>query len=688
MQIGAEYSLQLIFWAAEDAAEWAEDDGILHHTFNILTNGAVIAQRFDPAAMQGGTAAMHSGACVQHRFTATNATLTIRLQAACPSGPQCNNILLNRMNPHIAAFTLEKQQSRGVASVGAVSGAAEGQGLDMSGDFVYAIDFAGLGGMQIGDAVFTPSATTDGLSVRARQEWAPGQIEVQNHRELRNGQPFGQGPHDAALEQLLDSSIYTDAVFMGCGGICGFQPLFFFNLTGIPVGIECQLQLIFWSAEEESMAIWINGQPASQYFNPALIQGGAAALHSGAVFRYIFTPDSPNLAIEIRKDFSSCMIPNDSGQAVLTQGLTQDEWDSYWTDHGRLSPPTHGCYGGPRFRSDIVSISGLTLKATATLQSSSGAFSGARAGQGLDMNGNFVYAIDFGGPGGMQIGDAVFTSGGDPYSMVSGEVLGDHTEGATIRDSEWYHHTPGFMNQLTQIGTVDYRGGELFGHGQQDASLAQLMNTQYHIDANHVTEIRVLCGPTVCGRKSLSTIVLERIIVGIQYQLQLIFWSVEQEDTMDISLNGELVAERFSPASLQGGAAARHSGAVFTCLFTATSPTLRIELLKDFTAMRCVFDPDRQQFMRYADGSDWDPNDGTALSVSALTLERDVSQGRSTVPTGMVEPQALKLVDDATLVLPAMVLGDALACSAWIKLGTMWDGQTGFTLFSSFQSDA
>ena len=39
-----------------------------------------------------------------------------------------------------------------------------------------------------------------------------------------------------------------------------------------------------------------------------------------------------------------------------------------------------------------------------------GTFSGGDAGEGLDMQGTFDYAIDFRGPGGVAVGDATFTN--------------------------------------------------------------------------------------------------------------------------------------------------------------------------------------------------------------------------------------------------------------------------------------
>jgi hypothetical protein len=96
---------------------------------------------------------------------------------------------------------------------------------------------------------------------------------------------------------------------------------------------------------------------------------------------------------------------------------------------------------------------------------------------------------------------------------------------------------------------------------------------------------------------------------------------------------------------------------------TAPSETLTIEFERVFDYPEVV----------WSDG----------LSVNALTLEEVVP---SLVPPG-VSSMAVQLDDDAYLRLPAMTLGDTIAVSAWVRVGTLWDGEVGITLFNSFESD-
>jgi hypothetical protein len=70
--------------------------------------------------------------------------------------------------------------------------------------------------------------------------------------------------------------------------------------------------------------------------------------------------------------------------------------------------------------------------------------------------------------------------------------------------------------------------------------------------------------------------------------------------------------------------------------------------------------------------------------INALTLEQ--VDGVPAPSTTSTTDGALLLVDDAYIQLPEMVLGGAIAVSAWVKMGQMWDGNVGITLFNSFQT--
>ena len=81
--------------------------------------------------------------------------------------------------------------------------------------------------------------------------------------------------------------------------------------------------------------------------------------------------------------------------------------------------------------------------------------------------------------------------------------------------------------------------------------------------------------------------------------------------------------------------------------------------------------------------------EGDYTGINGLVLSR-----RTPLTDVAVVPQdsALRMDDDAYLRLPGdddehgMTLGGAIAVSAWVQLGAVWDGAVGFTLFNSFQT--
>ena len=77
-----------------------------------------------------------------------------------------------------------------------------------------------------------------------------------------------------------------------------------------------------------------------------------------------------------------------------------------------------------------------------------GSFTGGDPGEGLDMTGNFAYAINVGGPGGAIVGDAEFTDG-----SIAG-MAGGSSSGASItvanEIADW--HAPAYGDSANDDG--------------------------------------------------------------------------------------------------------------------------------------------------------------------------------------------------------------------------------------------
>ena len=250
-----------------------------------------------------------------------------------------------------------------------------------------------------------------------------------------------------------------------------------------------------------------------------------------------------------------------------------------------------------------------------------GAPRGSGPGQGLDFSGDFVYAVNCNGPGGLHVGDAVFTSDTETDGV---EVV---AEGMVDWGEEG--HPPTFH------GTPD------------DTALGAIIAT-----------CRWSMNPV--------TATLHDLDPHAEYRLQLLFYATDYAHGFDVLIDGVLLADDFSVQALRGGWDASNPqgniGAFFRFDFTGrTAITISLDcsdLAVEADVAKCP------------------------AVLSGFTLERTSAVVRSDIGRSKA---ALKLVDDAYVKLPPMVLGESVSVTAWLQVGTLWDGAQGMTLFNSFQ---
>ena len=177
---------------------------------------------------------------------------------------------------------------------------------------------------------------------------------------------------------------------------------------------------------------------------------------------------------------------------------------------------------------------GLDIKYRTTISdaASVSAFIGGDSGEGLDLDGNFAYAVSFGSnsaPG--LIRDANFVreaESGLPYTVGS---LGPRT---------------GFRN---------------FGTTTNDTRL----NTLISGVASNVSP-------------GLVTTTLTNLVPGVQYKLQLLMGDDNANRGFDVFANGIRIVDDLNVSAVQGGATVKNRGAVVTYTFIAASATLEIRL--------------------------------------------------------------------------------------------------------------
>ena len=167
---------------------------------------------------------------------------------------------------------------------------------------------------------------------------------------------------------------------------------------------------------------------------------------------------------------------------------------------------------------------------------------GVRPGQGLDLTGPVVHAINHGDiEGGGMLGGITFTAD---------EVPGNEIKHAVRYGWKGVPDQPDF-------------GGEL-----DNRRLARLFHA---IRYSH--------------REAAMSITLPGLTPGKRYTLQLLFGQgpkIESEIScnrvFDVRVNDTLVADDFSPTIAQGGYPFHNACSVLVHIFTATEPTVNIKL--------------------------------------------------------------------------------------------------------------
>lgn len=362
-------------------------------------------------------------------------------------------------------------------------GADPGEGLDFQGRFVYAANIGGPGGAQVGDARFT---TDTGL------------ITAENQISNWFSPNYGTSTNDLNLATVMQSIRWTQT---GNGGIEDIT----ITLPGLEIGRTYKLQLLLKdNYPSRHFAVDINGSRVIGDLPPGGIQGiitgeDISARTQGTVLVHQFVADRPTMTIVL------------NGQPVS---------------------------GGDR----NPMINALTLEDLGvTGQTRISTFTGGDPGEGLDVQGTFLYAVNVGGPGGLQglqVGDARFTADTD-------------TPGLKINAE---NHAPNWS-------TPNY------GSSPNDIALASLMQSARWTDTHNPQN--------TLSRGEAVNLELSGLSPGQQYVLQLLFGDTGSGRGFDVVIEDTLVLDNFNPAA---SGASGNVGVVVTHQFHATDSLLHIVL--------------------------------------------------------------------------------------------------------------
>ena len=170
------------------------------------------------------------------------------------------------------------------------TGADPGEGLDFSGDIVYAVDIRGPGGVTIGDAHFTDDSTTVGVTVTAEDEILAWGDAIE----------FGDSGADDALESLMHSIRFSSQP----------NPITV-TLANLEAGTEYRLQLLFHEqCCERGFDVFIGGQLVVDEYSPQRDQGGLrSGGRPGAAINYDFVAGDAG-ALTVTLDGSGSTFPD------------------------------------------------------------------------------------------------------------------------------------------------------------------------------------------------------------------------------------------------------------------------------------------------------------------------------------------------------------------------------------------
>ena len=167
-----------------------------------------------------------------------------------------------------------------------------------------------------------------------------------------------------------------------------------------------------------------------------------------------------------------------------------------------------------------------------------GTFTGGDPGEGLDMQGEFVYAVDVGGIGDATIGDAQFTDGSEA-GMAAGE-----SEGVTITDAN---------------EDANWFPGVNYGTSDNDTALTAIMpSIRWNVQPGVEVDLEVEAGQA--------------------YKLQLLFAEYQWDRGFDILIEDEVMVENFNIQKNQGGFNVTDVGVVYTKELVAPDGELNILL--------------------------------------------------------------------------------------------------------------
>ena len=289
--------------------------------------------------------------------------------------PQCPSRIALAV---VALSTLFLVLPSQAVTIGSFSGGDVGEGLDLDGTFVYAVNIGpnanGGAPNQVRDAAFVADGFGDN-PVGGQTSAQTGISIVATNRIGAGGwgnAEYGATSNDNNLEFVMESIRWD------------FPPGTAFNLPNLTVGDTYKLQLLF--AENccnRGFDVELEGATIAPGFVPRVTQGVANNSSMGAVVEETFVATDTVANIVLR---STGAFPDNN---PILNGLTLEHLNAN---------------GPAKFQSIVVS-----------------SFTGGDVGEGLDLQGNFTHAVNVGGPS-VAAGDVIFADGNPGNNPINAVV--------------------------------------------------------------------------------------------------------------------------------------------------------------------------------------------------------------------------------------------------------------------------
>lgn len=243
--VGKQYKLQMMF----------ADNGAARG-FDIFAEGQLVSKGFSPGYYQGGGGASGTqGAVFTYRFVAGDSTLNIVLDG--------NATAFGDKNPILNAFTLEDELA--VTTVGTFTGGDKGEGLDLDGNFLYAVNIGGAAVGAIRDANFTTD-TVAGFTHNFNQ----GPIAFGSAN-------YGTTTNDTRLAAVMTTIRYSAPAPSNV------------NLAGLTPGTRYKVQMLFnEGCCSRGFDIFAEGNKIVNRFDMVATQGGIGLSNVGSVVSHTF----------------------------------------------------------------------------------------------------------------------------------------------------------------------------------------------------------------------------------------------------------------------------------------------------------------------------------------------------------------------------------------------------------------